>query len=66
MGLPTCHKLMKVFGRHITIRLILRVDGGLPVEDLADLISEELPEGDWNTVAGLVMGILILPMINLT
>lgn len=34
-----------------------RVDGGLPVEDLAELIGEELPEGDWNTVAGLMMGL---------
>jgi CBS domain containing-hemolysin-like protein len=34
-----------------------RVDGGLPVEDLAELIGGELPEGDWNTVAGLMMGL---------
>lgn len=34
-----------------------RVDGGLPVEDLSELIGEELPEGDWNTVAGLMMGL---------
>ena len=34
-----------------------RVDGGLPVEDLAELIGTRLPEGDWNTVAGLMMGL---------
>ena len=34
-----------------------RVDGALPVEDLAELVGEELPEGDWNTVAGLMMGL---------
>ena len=34
-----------------------RVDGGLPVEDLAELIGGELPDGEWNTVAGLMMGL---------
>ena len=33
------------------------VDGLVPVEDLDDLLGIELPEGDWNTVAGLVMGL---------
>ncbi|MDF1597299.1 MAG: hemolysin family protein [Acidimicrobiia bacterium] len=30
------------------------VDAALPVEDLADLIGQSLPDGEWNTVAGLV------------
>lgn len=34
------------------------IDASLPVEDLADLMEEELPEGEWNTAAGLLMGIL--------
>lgn len=34
------------------------VDGGLPVEDLADLIGMEPPDGEWNTAAGLVIGLL--------
>lgn len=34
------------------------VDGLMPVEDLAELLPIELPEGDWNTVGGLVMGVL--------
>jgi len=34
------------------------VDGGLPVEDLADLLHLEPPEGEWNTAAGLVIGLL--------
>jgi CBS domain containing-hemolysin-like protein len=33
------------------------VDGLLPVEDLEALVGEPMPEGGWNTVAGLVMGI---------
>lgn len=33
------------------------VDGALPVEDLSDLIGE-VPEGDWNTAAGLIMGLM--------
>lgn len=31
--------------------------GSLPVEDLADTLDIELPDGDWNTVAGMMMGI---------
>lgn len=34
------------------------VDGGLPVEDLADLLDIAEPEGEWNTAAGLVIGLL--------
>lgn len=33
------------------------VDAAMPVEDLADETGETLPEGDWNTVAGLVMAL---------
>ncbi|MGH8945399.1 MAG: hemolysin family protein [Acidimicrobiia bacterium] len=31
--------------------------GSLPVEDLAEALGIDLPEGDWNTVAGMLMGI---------
>lgn len=31
--------------------------GSLPVEDLADALDIELPPGDWNTVAGMMLGI---------
>jgi putative hemolysin len=34
------------------------VDGLAPVEDLDEVLRIDLPEGDWNTVAGLVMGLL--------
>ena len=34
-----------------------RVDAALPVEDLARATGSVLPQGDWNTVAGLVMGL---------
>lgn len=34
-----------------------RVSGSVPVEDLADALDLDLPEGDWNTVAGLVLGV---------
>lgn len=33
------------------------VDAAVPVEDLAEATGVALPEGDWNTVAGLVMGL---------
>jgi CBS domain containing-hemolysin-like protein len=33
------------------------IDGALPVEDLTDLIGE-VPDGDWNTAAGLIMGLM--------
>ncbi|MDH3499081.1 MAG: hemolysin family protein [Acidimicrobiia bacterium] len=32
------------------------IDGALPVEDLVELIGD-IPEGDWNTAAGLIMGV---------
>lgn len=37
---------------------VFSVPGLLPVEDLADLVGVEITEGDWNTVAGLVVGLL--------
>jgi len=34
------------------------VAGLLPVEDLRDALGAELPDGDWNTAGGLVVGLL--------
>lgn len=34
------------------------IEGSVPVEDLEALIGAQLPEGDWNTTAGLVLGLL--------
>lgn len=34
-----------------------RVSGSLPVEDLEAELGMEVPEGDWNTVAGLMIGV---------
>jgi putative hemolysin len=34
-----------------------RVDARLSVEDLAQLLQTELPEGDWDTVGGLILGL---------
>lgn len=34
-----------------------RVAGSLPVEDLAHEIGMDVPEGDWNTAAGLMLGV---------
>jgi putative hemolysin len=36
---------------------VWRVDARLSVEDLAELLAVELPEGDWDTVGGLVLGL---------
>jgi len=36
---------------------VWRVDARLSVENLADLLEVELPEGDWDTVGGLVLGL---------
>lgn len=36
---------------------IWEVDGRLPVEDLADLAGVELPDEDWDTVGGLILGL---------
>jgi CBS domain containing-hemolysin-like protein len=33
------------------------VDGRLPVDELADITGVDLPDEDWDTVAGLVMGL---------
>jgi CBS domain containing-hemolysin-like protein len=33
------------------------IDAALPIEDLEELIDEPLPEGDWNTVAGMVFAL---------
>lgn len=33
------------------------VDGRMPVDELGDLLSVEFPEGDWDTVGGLVLGL---------
>ncbi len=35
-----------------------RVDARVPVADLEAVIGHELPEGDWNTVGGLVLGLV--------
>jgi CBS domain containing-hemolysin-like protein len=34
------------------------IDGALPVEDLAEIVDEEIDDADWNTAAGLVLGLL--------
>ncbi len=34
------------------------VDGSVPVEDLEDILGEEMDDADWNTVAGLTLGLL--------
>jgi CBS domain containing-hemolysin-like protein len=33
------------------------VDGAMLVDELAELIGVDLPEGEWTTVAGMVMGL---------
>lgn len=33
------------------------VDARLPVEDLADLVGDELPDEEWDTVGGLMLGL---------
>ena len=33
------------------------VDGRLAVDDLEDLVGRDLPDGDWDTVGGLVLGL---------
>ncbi len=33
------------------------VDGRLPVDDLAELVGRELPDEDWDTVGGLMLGL---------
>ena len=36
----------------------LRVDARLPIDDLSDLLGTELPAGEWDTVGGLLYGLL--------
>ena len=33
------------------------IDARLPVDDLTDLVGVELPDEDWDTVGGLVLGL---------
>jgi CBS domain containing-hemolysin-like protein len=33
------------------------IDASLPVDELGDLIDAELPEGEWTSAAGLLMGV---------
>ncbi len=41
------------------------VDGSVPVEDLEDILGEEVDDSDWNTVAGLTLGLLgRLPVVG--
>ncbi|MFN2545485.1 MAG: hemolysin family protein [Actinomycetota bacterium] len=35
-----------------------RVDGRIPIDDLNDLLDVELPQEEWDTVGGLMMGLL--------
>ena len=35
-----------------------RVDGRLPIDELNELLSKELPHEEWDTVGGLIMGLL--------
>lgn len=34
------------------------IDGAVPVEDLAEILGVEIDDTDWNTAAGLVLGVL--------
>ena len=36
----------------------LRVDARLPIDDLSELLGTELPSGEWDTVGGLLYGML--------
>ena len=36
----------------------LRVDGGLPIDELNELLDEDLPNSDWDTVGGFVLSSL--------
>ncbi|MBS1847101.1 MAG: HlyC/CorC family transporter [Actinobacteria bacterium] len=35
---------------------ILRVDGRLSIDDANDVLAGELPEGDWNSIGGVIIG----------
>lgn len=44
-----------------------RVDARVPVADLEAVLGEGLPEGDWNTVGGLVLGLIgRIPLVGET
>ena len=36
----------------------LRVDGGMSIDELNELLDLDLPDGDWDTVGGFVLGTL--------
>ncbi|MFP3914802.1 MAG: hemolysin family protein [Actinomycetota bacterium] len=36
---------------------VWRVDARLSVDDLAELLDSDMPEGDWDTVGGLILGL---------
>ena len=36
----------------------LRVDGGLSIDELNELLDLELPDSDWDTVGGFLLGTL--------
>jgi CBS domain containing-hemolysin-like protein len=36
----------------------IRVNGRMPIDELNELLQAELPEGDWDTVAGLMFNLL--------
>jgi CBS domain containing-hemolysin-like protein len=36
----------------------VRVNARMPIDELNDLLDAELPEGDWDTVGGLVFDLL--------
>ena len=50
-GRPTPPDLNRIGPEHWS------VDGGVPVTDLADELGASFPEGEWLTVAGLVIGL---------
>jgi len=37
---------------------VYRVEGGTPVHDLGELLGMELPNAEWDTVGGLMLGLL--------
>ena len=36
----------------------VRVNGRMPIDEVNELLHAELPEGDWDTIAGLVFNLL--------
>ncbi len=56
--------LLGTISDHAQAEPIVTLDGGgwsldatLPVEDFAELVGGDVPEGSWNTVAGLLLGL---------